>query len=68
MRAVDDLEVSFAPFEPPRLETRRGLFDRLEQRQWLVITCLVALAYANSMGVGFVFDDTYGLVQNASKL
>src|SRR6185369_9471813 len=46
MRTVDDLEVSFAPFGPPRLETRPGLFDRLERRKWLVISCMVVLAFA----------------------
>src|SRR5689334_16101655 len=46
MRTLDDLEVSFAPFEPPRLRARRGLFDRLERHKWLAITCLVALSFA----------------------
>jgi hypothetical protein len=46
MRTIDDLEVSIAPFEPPRLETRPGLFDRLERRKWLVICCVVVLAFA----------------------
>ena len=45
MRTIDDLEVSLAQFEPPRLETRPGLFDRLERRKWLVISCIVALAF-----------------------
>ncbi|MEN3331821.1 MAG: Dolichyl-phosphate-mannose-protein mannosyltransferase [Blastocatellia bacterium] len=46
MRTVDDLEVSFAQFEPPRIETRPGLFDRLERHKWLVIFCIVGLAFA----------------------
>lgn len=46
MRTVDDLEVSFAQFKPPRIETRPGLFDRLERRKWLVISCIVVLAFA----------------------
>jgi tetratricopeptide (TPR) repeat protein len=29
-----------------------------------LLGCLVALAYGNSMRVGFVFDDAYGLTQN----
>jgi hypothetical protein len=45
MRTVDDIEVSFAQFEPPRIETRLGLFDRLERRKWLVMVCLIALAF-----------------------
>ncbi|HJQ22278.1 MAG TPA: glycosyltransferase family 39 protein [Blastocatellia bacterium] len=46
MRTVDDLEVSFAEFKPPEIATRLGLFDRLEGRRWLVIACLVGLAFA----------------------
>src|ERR1044071_6713598 len=46
MRTVDDLEVSFAPFEPLQLDTRPGFFDRLERRRWVVICGLVVLAFA----------------------
>ena len=46
MRTVDDLEVSFAQFKPPHIETRHGFFDRLEDHKWLVISCMVMLAFA----------------------
>ncbi len=46
MRTVDDLEVSFAEFKSPQIDTRLGLFDRLERRRWLVIACLFVLAFA----------------------
>ncbi|MGA9768295.1 MAG: glycosyltransferase family 39 protein [Blastocatellia bacterium] len=42
MRTVKDLEVSF---EPPRVKTRIGLFDRLERRKLLVIIFTVAMAF-----------------------
>ena len=31
-----------------------------------ILAVAIALAYSNCFGVGFVFDDTYGLVQNPS--
>src|SRR5689334_21076741 len=46
MRTVDDLEVSFAPFEPPQIAPRLSFFERLERRKWLVIFCLAGLAFA----------------------
>jgi Dolichyl-phosphate-mannose-protein mannosyltransferase len=46
MRTVDELEVSFAQFEPLQLDTRPGFFDRLERRRWVVICGLVVLAFA----------------------
>src|SRR5438270_4737188 len=46
MRTVDDLEVSFAEFKLPQTAARPGLFDRLERRRWLVISCMVVLAFA----------------------
>ena len=46
MRTVNDLEVSYAQFESPKVESRRGLFDRLERRKLLVILFTVALAFS----------------------
>ena len=45
MRTVKDLEVSYAQFEPPRVKTRPGLFDRLERKKLLVIIFTVAIAF-----------------------
>lgn len=46
MRTVKDLEVSYAQFESPKVESQRGLFDRLERRKLLVILFTVALAFS----------------------
>lgn len=45
MRTVKDLEVSYAQFEPPKVKTRLGLFDRLERKKLLVIIFTVAIAF-----------------------
>jgi 4-amino-4-deoxy-L-arabinose transferase-like glycosyltransferase len=45
MRTVKDLEVSYAQFEPPKVKTRLGLFDRLERKKLLVIFFTVAMAF-----------------------
>ncbi len=45
MRTVNDLEVSFAEFKPPKVESPRGLFDRLEQKKLLVILFTIAIAF-----------------------
>src|SRR5215510_3849024 len=60
MRTVDDLEVSFAQFEPPQIEPHLGFFDRLERRKWLVISCLVGLAFvarAYQLGAASLAED-----------
>lgn len=46
MRTVDDLEISATRFKPPKIATARGLLARLESRTWLVILCMVVLAFA----------------------
>ena len=46
MRTVDDLEVSYAQFESPKVEGRRGLFDRLKRNKLLVILFTFALAFS----------------------
>ncbi len=45
MRTVKDLEVSYTQFEPPKVKTRPGLFDRLERKKLLVIIFTVAIAF-----------------------
>lgn len=60
MRTVDDLEVGFAQFEPPQIEPHIGFFDRLERRKWLVILCLVGLAFtarAYQLGAASLAED-----------
>ncbi len=46
MRTINDLEVSYAPFESPKVERSRGLFDKLERRKLLVILFMIALAFS----------------------
>src|ERR1700754_3295127 len=60
MRTVDELEVSIAQFEPPRIQSHLGFFDRLERRKWLTISCLVALAFlgrAYQLGAASLAED-----------
>lgn len=45
MRTVDDIEVSYAELDLPRVEPAPGLFKKLERRKIAIITALVILAF-----------------------
>src|SRR5262249_7936568 len=51
-----------------RMSELATLFERLDARRAVLLICLVAsLAYANSLGGAYVFDDTDQIVDNPSS-
>jgi hypothetical protein len=46
MRTIDELDLRIAKLQSPRADLHAGLFERLENRKWLVILCLVGVAFS----------------------
>src|SRR5713226_8818700 len=45
MRTVDELEISYAQIDQPRIERAPGVFDRLERNKLLLIILAVAIGF-----------------------
>jgi hypothetical protein len=62
MRTVDDLEISYADFEQPRAHTGYSLFERLEQKKYIIIAIIFLLALVARVyrldAAGFAEDET----------
>lgn len=62
MRTVDDLEVTYADFEPHEVKPGFELFDRLERRKLLIIVIIVAIGFCARVyrldSAGFAEDET----------
>jgi 4-amino-4-deoxy-L-arabinose transferase-like glycosyltransferase len=62
MRTVDELEVSYAPVDRPKVELKPSLLERLEQRKIIVLALLTLMALAVRVyqldAVGLAEDET----------
>ena len=62
MRAVDELDISYAEIDLPKLEPRLGFLDRLERRKLLIVVMAVAIGFCARAyrldATGFAEDET----------